>query len=118
VKVDALPDPELEYLRRKYRVDFEAAFAAAVADLAPRERSLLRQHLVERLSGEDLARLHGVDSGTISRRLGRAREHVAEQTCSRLRATLDISAAELDSILVVIRSRLDLSITRVFAEAG
>ena len=116
--LESLPDPELDYLRRKYRADFGAAFAAAVRELSARDRSLLRQHLVEKLSVRELGRVYSVNSGTISRWIIKAREAVAARTCEQLRTTLDVTPAELESIMAVIRSRVDLSITRVFADVG
>lgn len=111
--LDVLEDPELDYLREKYRADFRAAFDEAVGGLTARERTLLRQHLVQKLTVRELGRIYAVNSGTVSRWIVRAREGLAQRTCEALQTELEVSAAELESILEMIRSRVDLSITRV-----
>jgi RNA polymerase sigma-70 factor (ECF subfamily) len=111
-----LEDPELDYLRASYHADFRTAFAKAVAELPPRERSLLHQHLVEKLTVREIARIYGVNSGTIARWIVRARELLAEHTTEGLRAQLRVTPVELDSIMRLIRSRVDLSLSRVFGD--
>jgi RNA polymerase sigma-70 factor (ECF subfamily) len=51
-------DPELEFLRQQYGNVFAAAFEAAVAELTPRERNLLRYSVVDGLSIEQIAAIH------------------------------------------------------------
>lgn len=112
-RLDDLVDPELDYLRSKYRADFRAAFDEAVEGLTARERTLLRQHLVQKLTVRELGRMYAVNSGTVSRWIVRAREGLAQRTCQALQSELEVSADELESILEMIRSKVDLSITRV-----
>lgn len=111
-----LDDPEIDYLRASYHADFRTAFANAVAELPPRERSLLHQHLVEKLTVREIARIYGVNSGTVARWIVRARELLAEHTTAGLRAQLRVTPVELDSIMRLIRSRVDLSLSRVFGD--
>src|SRR5207302_1874635 len=42
-------DPELGYLRARYKEDLETSIAAAIQKLEPRERTLLRLHLIDGL---------------------------------------------------------------------
>ncbi len=112
-----LQDPELDYLRARYQADFRVAFAKAVAELQPRDRSLLHQHLVEKLTVREIARIYGVNSGTVARWIVRAREQLAEQVATALQAQLRVTPVELDSIMRLIRSRVDLSLSRVFGDA-
>ena len=110
-------DPELDYLRARYRADFREAFARAVASLEPRQRSVLHQHLVERLTVRDMAKIYGVNSGSVSRWITKARERLADETAAGLQAQLSVSPAELQSIMRLIRSRVALSLSRVFGDA-
>jgi RNA polymerase sigma-70 factor (ECF subfamily) len=111
----ALRDPELDFVKQSYREQFKAAFEATIAALEPRERNLLRAHLVEHLSIDDLGHLYGVHRATAARWLAAARGAVAEGTRRRLEEALTQGDEELGTLLELIRSRLDLSITRVLA---
>jgi RNA polymerase sigma-70 factor (ECF subfamily) len=111
-------DPELEYLRRHYREEFIAALGAAFAALAPRQRLLLRQNLVQGISSTDLAGLFGVHRATAKRWLADAREALLAGTKRELAQRVGRSIDELDSILRLIESRLDLSLRMVLHETG
>jgi RNA polymerase sigma-70 factor (ECF subfamily) len=113
----ALDSPDLLHLRRRYADDFKAAFELGVAELTPRDRNLLRQHLIDRLTIDDLGALYRVNRVTASRWLSHAREEVARATRKALVARLRLSPPELESILRLVRSDLDLSIDRVLRRA-
>ena len=117
-RLGEIEDPQLDFLRNKYRVDFRAAFSRAAKKLSPRERTILRQHLVEKLTVRELGRIYSVNSGTVSRWITAARAKLAECTNTELQADLDVTPEELASIMALIRSGVELSITRVFGEAG
>ena len=111
----AADTPELEVVRRTHQARFKAAFEAAVARLTPRDRTLLRYHLVDHLTIDDLARMHGVHRSSAARWLANARRLVAEYTQEHLSDVVDDQSA-LPALLALVRSRLDLSITRVFVD--
>ncbi len=52
--------PELEVVQREHRDAVRAAVARAVAELPPRDRSLLRMHLLRRLSIDGIAAMNDV----------------------------------------------------------
>jgi RNA polymerase sigma-70 factor (ECF subfamily) len=104
-------DHELTFMKREYRKQFGRAFSEALANLLPEERNLLRQHVVQRLTLEEMAKLRRTHASTISRRLDRVRSRLLEDTRLRLRATLQVGEGELDSILRLIRSNLDVSVS-------
>ncbi|MFP2905630.1 sigma-70 family RNA polymerase sigma factor, partial [Pyxidicoccus sp. 3LFB2] len=60
-------DASFEALKHRHREDFEAALRAALAALEPRERAILRLHLVEGVGVEDIGRVHGVSRATMTR---------------------------------------------------
>lgn len=111
----ALRDLELDFVKESYREQFKAAFEATIAELEPRQRNLLRAHLVEHLSIDELGNLYGVHRATAARWLTAARDTVAQGTRRRLEQALASGDEDLSSLLDLIRSRLDLSITRVLA---
>ncbi|MDY7232141.1 sigma-70 family RNA polymerase sigma factor [Hyalangium rubrum] len=106
-------DLELDYLRQKHRVDFQAALAEALAALPARERTVLRLHFVEGLSLERIGAMYQTHKSTVSRWLARAREEVLAEVRRRLAERLQLSAEELQSLLRAIRSQLDASLSQL-----
>jgi RNA polymerase sigma-70 factor, ECF subfamily len=105
--------PELDFLRRDYRAAFKEAFARTVAELSIQDRMLLRQHYLDGLSIDALARLYRIHRATAARRLATLRERVMTAVQHRIRATGPIDREELASVIALIRSRLDLSLSRL-----
>jgi RNA polymerase sigma-70 factor (ECF subfamily) len=105
-----LADPELEYLRDRYREEFARAFAAAIAGLPPDSRNLLRLHLVEGISMEELGRQLGVHSTTVLRRVAAARRAIVEAAKEKLRERLRLSDSEYVSLFKIVRSQLEITI--------
>ena len=108
-------DPELDYLKLRYRAACEEAFAGALATLSSRERLYLRLHYVEGLSLERMASLYRVSRATIARRLAAHREKLHEQTRARLREILKIRDSEFESLLGLVRSQLAVSLRGALA---
>lgn len=108
-------DVELEFFKQKYSVEFKRAVASAIEALEPQQRVLLRQHVVERRSIDALGAIYGIHRSTAARRLEAAREAFCAQTRRALTEQLEVSASQLDSILALIRSRLDASVERLLA---
>lgn len=112
--LEALPaaeqDPELQYLKASYRDAFRRAFRAAFAALEALEQELIRSHHLRDESIDVLAARHGVHRATAARWVARAREHLLVGTRQRLAAELRLHDAELDSILQLIASRLEVSL--------
>jgi RNA polymerase sigma-70 factor (ECF subfamily) len=106
-------DPELAFVKRRYRAEFKLAFEDAVGDLGERERNLLRLHLLRGVTLEALAEIYGVHRATVTRWLTKARERLLSSTRERLGARLDIGRSEIDSVMKWIGSRLDASVSRV-----
>lgn len=103
-------DPEVAYLKREYRGQFRIAFGEALRKLPDRQRLLLRQHFVDGLTIIEVARLHRVHRVTMARWLDQARAAVLAATRASLAERLDIADAELDSLMGLIRSQLDVSL--------
>jgi RNA polymerase sigma-70 factor (ECF subfamily) len=106
-------DVELAYLKANVREAFARAFEAATAELSPRERNLLRLHVVHDVSGTALATMYGVHRATAKRWLASAREALMQRTREHLQAALGVDTMELRSAMDLARSRLELSLARV-----
>jgi RNA polymerase sigma-70 factor (ECF subfamily) len=109
----AFPEPELALARARYGRAMESALRAAVADLADRERVLLRLHHGEGWSVDRLAELYGVGRSTASRWVVAAREALLVETKRRLNAELGVTGSELDSLVAILRSEVDVSLVRL-----
>jgi RNA polymerase sigma-70 factor (ECF subfamily) len=110
-------DAELDAMRTLYRAELKIAFAAALSDLTPRQRNLLRHAVIDRLSIDDLAALYRVHRATSARWLADARAEVIERTRDHLMQKLGIGHSGLASIFRLVRSECDPSICRLLAEA-
>jgi RNA polymerase sigma-70 factor, ECF subfamily len=107
----ALPaaDPGVALMKDQYGDRFKQALADALAALPDTTRTELRRYYLEGLGLEQIAALEGVAASTISRRLDKARRTLHETTRRLLAERLRVDDAELDSILRLLDSRLDLS---------
>ncbi len=109
-------DPELDYLKLRYRAEYEQAFQGALSKLSKRERLYLRLHYVDRLSIDKLGGLYRVHRSTIARRLAAHRQKLYETTRELLRERLRVSDSEFESLLALVRSQLAVSIRGALAK--
>lgn len=103
-------DTELEHAKARYVKEFKQAFSAALRELPARDQTLLRQHVIDGLTIDQLGALYGVHRATAARNLERARQAVLAGTRRRLGAVLQVRTTELDSILRLIRSRVEVTL--------
>ena len=106
-------DLELAHLKEMSSAEFKAAFVEAVATLTTRQRNLLRHHLVDTLSIDEVGRIYRVHRATAARWIASARDELMTRTLRFLRARLDLGPSELESLVRLVRSQLDLSLYRV-----
>ncbi|MEP6859498.1 MAG: hypothetical protein ABJE66_02700 [Deltaproteobacteria bacterium] len=105
----ASSDPERDHLRARFRGDVKTAFEAAVKDLEPRDRTMLRFHLVEGMTIDDVARLYQIHRATAARQIEKARDNVA----SGVRRSLVKAGLSAEELAELVTSQLDLSLSRV-----
>jgi RNA polymerase sigma-70 factor (ECF subfamily) len=110
-------NPELLVMKARYRDEFREAFGEAVARLAPRDRNLLRYQLLDGLTTHQIGTIYRVHRVTITRWLKKARDNLLEETRSLLIARLRVEPQEFNSIMGLIQSQLDLSLSRVLARS-
>jgi RNA polymerase sigma-70 factor (ECF subfamily) len=104
-------DPEIELLEARYRGEFMAAFRQAMAALSQRQRTLLRLTIVERLTPARIGVMYGVHRTTAMRWVEAAQEDVLSRTRATMRARLDLSPSECDSLIALLKSRIDITLT-------
>lgn len=109
-------DPELAGLKARYRTEFAAAVRAAIGELKPEERALLKLHLIDGLELQAIGAAQQVHRTTISRRMREIRSRIRLQTRAHLVAKLGLKdKAELDSVFRLISSQLDVSLSTQLA---
>lgn len=106
------PDAELTFLKSRYRDDFRRAFVDALQSLSPRERTVLRLNSLSDVSIDELGHMYHVHRATAARWVQRARDAIAERTREALVARLGLNEGELDELLRLMLSQLDVSIRR------
>ena len=113
--IDALvpgPDPELDFIKLRDRDAVRTALKDAIADLDSRELGLLRLHHLEGVGLDKLAAAHQVHRATMVRWLAAARDSVLTRARVLVRERLKLSARECDSLIDLVRSRLETGMVR------
>jgi RNA polymerase sigma-70 factor (ECF subfamily) len=110
----ASPDPELSFLKSQYRREVEQALRDALAGLEADERNVLRLYFLDRLSIDRIAAVYGIHRATAARWVARGREALLRGTQALLERQLKVERAEVDSILGLVRSQLELSMSGLF----
>jgi RNA polymerase sigma-70 factor (ECF subfamily) len=106
-----LSDPELSWIRERHRKDFNAAFREALQAQTSRDRNVLRLYFVDGLSVESIGKLYQVNRSTISRQLAATRGRVLQGVRATLVRQLRLDPAQADSLLRLLTSQLDVSLT-------
>jgi RNA polymerase sigma-70 factor (ECF subfamily) len=113
----AMPDPgdlSLEVIKAEYRAAVGQAMRDAAAGLDLADRHLLHQHFVAGLSIDQLGVALGIHRATAARRVVRAREALVADTRALLVTRLAVSNEELDEVIGMVLSRLDVSMPQLF----
>lgn len=101
----------------RFLLDAEAAFRGALTEslggLPLCDHNLLRFHHVRDLTVDQLADMFGSSRAAMVRQLARIRDRLLRDARRGLAARLPLDKHELDQLIELARSRLDLAITRV-----
>jgi RNA polymerase sigma-70 factor (ECF subfamily) len=109
----AAGDPELSYFKARYRRQFEEALAASLRALSERERVVLRLNVVGGASHARIGAMYRVNQSTVTRWIAGARARVWKELCQRLAETLGMAAMEVSSLVRIMRSDFQLSLSRI-----
>lgn len=108
-------NPEVAALKAEHRAAFKQAVEDVVRELEPRDRNVLRMHVIHELSIDDIGRTYGVHRATAARWLTTIRERIEAGTRAMLQHRLGLEGTELDSLFGAIESRIAVSFGRVLA---
>jgi RNA polymerase sigma-70 factor (ECF subfamily) len=103
------------YAKAEYRERVKQAIEDAAAALAPRDRTLLRLHLVERSSIDDIAALYRVHRATAARWVQAARETLVAHTRTNFLSATKLDAHDEAGLASFVESQLTLSLSRILS---
>jgi len=83
--------------------------------LPARDASILRLHFLEGMSASSIGAAYRVHGRTIQKWLQAARAQILETTRELLRERLQLHRKELESVIALAQSQLDVSISRLLA---
>lgn len=106
-------DPEISILRAQYREIVDEAMRAAVATLDERGRALLRYAFVDSWNVDRIGELYDVHRATAARWVAAVREQLGDEIRKQLAKRLRVRADEVDSIVRLVQSRIDVSLDRM-----
>jgi len=106
-------DPELSILRAQYREVVDEAMRAAIDSLDERGRALLRYAFVDGWNVDRVGEVYNVHRATAARWIAAVREKLGERIREELASRLRIEVSEIDSIVRLVQSRIDVSLDRV-----
>ena len=109
-------DLELDYLKRRYQTEFEAALRESFAALPTRDRNVVRYYFAEGLSIDALGVLYGVHRATAARWVKRTTDVLMTKTRAVLTARLGAHKSEVSSIVRMLASQLDMAVRAVLAD--
>lgn len=112
----AMPGPgdlALDVIKREYRAAVREAMAEAAARLELADRHVLHQHFVAGLSIDELGVALGIHRATAARRVARARAAYVDDIRAVLAARLAVPRGELDDVVQMVISTLEVSMPRL-----
>jgi RNA polymerase sigma-70 factor len=109
--------PEDAAIRARYGDAFERSFRAAFRALPPEDRVILRLHFAEGLNLDGLAVALGFSRATAGRRIQTARARLRDETMRLLEDCLQAPRPEIEGVLALLRSRLEVSLSALVTAA-
>jgi RNA polymerase sigma-70 factor (ECF subfamily) len=111
----AAATPEQDVSASHQHALFREVLEQAVSALPAQQRTALRLHFAEGLTGDEIGEKLGISRATVTRWLATARTFLLRETRRLLEGRLRLSSAEAESFIASARSRLDLSLSVLLA---
>ena len=102
-------------MKVEYKRELEVALSELITQLSPRDRAVLRLHIVEGVSIEKIAASYGVHRVTVARWVWTAGETLLDELRGRFRQRFGIVPRELDSLARMARSQLSIDLAGLLA---
>lgn len=102
-------DQEILYMKNIYRQEFKKAFRAAFLQLSTRDRTILKYQLLDHFTVDQIAAVYNVNRSTVTRWITSLRSSLLQQTQQALMEMIKVDRREVESIVKLIESQLDVS---------
>lgn len=112
---DENDDQELRYMKELYRSAFHGAFKEAIATLPDRLANVLRHYYLDEMTLEEIGSLYRVHKTTVMRWVNKAHAELEVETKKRMIAHLKLAPSEVESVLRLIQSGIQLGLASVLA---
>ncbi len=106
-------DVDLQLVREQLRGPFREALRDAFKLLPAEQRQAMRLCHAGRYTTDRIGQMMGVHRITVSRWLTAARQFMFSETRRQLRSKLDVADSELDSLIAVMRSQFEASVSEL-----
>jgi RNA polymerase sigma-70 factor (ECF subfamily) len=106
-------EPELALAKARHGKELEESLRGALGRLDARQLVLLRLHHVKGWSVDRLGTLYRVGRSTAARWVAAAREAYVEAAKRDLRERLNLTPSELESLVALLQSNIELSLVRL-----
>lgn len=111
-------DPELDFIKARYRPMFRGALEASIRALPAKRRNMLRLYFLDGMTLAQIALVFGVHESTIARQLATTREQIAERTRQELVTGHNLDADEARSLIELVASRADFGLSSILRTSG
>ncbi len=112
---DKNDDQQLQYMKELYRSAFRDAFKASIGELESRLANVLRHYYLDDMTLEQIGALYRVHKTTVMRWVNKAHAELEVKTKSRMTSHLQLGASEVESVLRLIQSGIQLGLASVLA---
>lgn len=109
-RTDSRPNPEIEYLKMRYRQAFQSALATAMGAIDSRGSTLLQLHFLQGVPIEALAKMYQVNWRTIYRWIEAARREVLDRTRRHLAVAAQLDAGHLDTMMRMLQTQITINV--------
>jgi RNA polymerase sigma-70 factor (ECF subfamily) len=106
-------EPEIALAKARHGADLETALRDALANLDARQRMLLRVKHVKGWRLERVATMYRVSRATAARMITAAHQALSAETKRLLRERLKVSPSELESLVKLLQSQLEVSLVKL-----
>jgi RNA polymerase sigma-70 factor (ECF subfamily) len=106
-------EPEIALLKNRHGAELSVALRDALARLDERQRALLRYSVVEGASIDRIGEMYGVSRSSAARWVAAARDALVQHMRDEVAVRLAIPIEDVDSVVRVVRSRIDISLERI-----
>lgn len=112
---DKNDDQELQYMKKLYRSAFRDAFRGALSVLEDRLANVLRHYYLDEMTLEQIGTLYRVHKTTVMRWVNKAHAGLEIETKRRMISHLKLQPSEVESVLRLIQSGIQLGLASVLA---